>query len=286
MNQPSAATRLSEKTTRRALQVELQTGYSLSPVEAQVLAQYVQELIDEYTDLARQPGQIIYQAIALEEPAGKPLAACRKVPVQLTVYSAEDAQCWATQEPEMLRRLRVHRLVYEALLQGGALSQEDLGCVLGVSVKTIKRIFAYYRKTGHPLASRGEVCDMGRGVSHKIPVIRKYVQDLSFSTISQHLNHHGLRSMQRYLRHFALVLLLEERGLAAAEMQSIIGISETLIAQYHALYQELNHPQYQRTLERLKLTVGHLPPPRGAETPPSTLPSPPAPPASEKGGPP
>jgi hypothetical protein len=41
-----------------------------------------------------------------------------------------------------LRRLRVHRLTYEALLQGDALSQEDLACILGLSLKTIKRVFS------------------------------------------------------------------------------------------------------------------------------------------------
>ena len=49
---------------------------------------------------------------------------------------------------------------------------------------------------------------MGRGVSHKIPVIRKYVQDLSFSHISLDLGKHGISSMVRYLQHFALVMVL------------------------------------------------------------------------------
>jgi hypothetical protein len=44
---------------------------------------------------------------------------------------------------------------------------------------------------------------MGRGVSHKIPVIRRYVQDLSMSEISRVLGDHGIESMARYLRHFA-----------------------------------------------------------------------------------
>ncbi len=260
MEDQAAAIRLNEKNMLHTIQTELQQGYNLSPVEAQALAQYVQQLIDAQTGLARQPGQIIYQAIAVTEPAGKALKDCRKVAVQLTIHSAEDMQSWASQDMETLRQLRVHRLVYEALAQGGALSQEDLACVMGCSLKSIKRIFAYYRQQGHPLPSRGEVQDMGRGVSHKIPVIRKYVQDLSFSQISQHLHNHGLRSMARYLRHFALVMILQERGLTPAQMQSVIGISENLIQQYRDLYTELNYPPYERTLQRLKQSVLHIPP--------------------------
>ena len=257
-NRKSAA-RLMDKSTLHAIQVELQQGYNLSPVEAQVLAHRVQQLVDEQTGFARQQGQITYQAIALDEPPGKPLKRCRKVPVHLTLVAEGDARAWATEGPEALRRLRVHRLIYEALAQAGALSQEDLACLLGVSPKTIKRIFAYYRQQDQPLPSRGEIQDMGRGVSHKVPVIRKYVQDLSLSRISQHLGKHGISSMARYLRHFALVMILEDRGLTPAQMQSVIGISESLIQQYRTLYSELNVPEHSRTLERLKRTVFHSP---------------------------
>jgi hypothetical protein len=255
MNAQKVASRLVEKTALHAIEIELQQGYNLSPVEAQVLAHRVQQLVDEQTGFARQQGQITYQAIGMNEPAGKPLAKCRKVPVHLTLVAEGDAQIWATEGPRAGRRLRVHRLTYEALMQGGALSQEDLAYLLGVSLKTIKRIFAFYRQQGQSLPSRGEIQDIGRGVSHKIPVIRHYVQDLSFSHISLELGKHGIPNMARYLHHFALVMILEDRGLTPPQMQSVIGISENLIEQYRVLYAELNVPEYARTLERLKRTV-------------------------------
>jgi len=276
MNTQKVTSRLIEKTALHAIQVELQQGYDLSPVEAQVLANRVQQLVDEQTGLARQQGQITYQAIDINEPAGKPLAKCQKVPVHLTLVAEGDAQIWAADGSSALRRLRVHRLVYEALMQGGALSQEDLGYLLGVSLKTIKRIFAFYRQQGQRLPSRGEIQDMGRGVSHKIPVIRHYVQDLSFSYISLELGKHGIPNMARYLHHFALVMILEDRGLTPAQMQSVIGISENLIEQYRVLYDELNVPEYARTLERLKRMVFQ---PRTAPHQPSDAAK-----TSEKGG--
>jgi hypothetical protein len=249
------ASRLVEKTTLHGIEIELQQGYNLSPVEAQVLAHRVQQLVDEQTGFARQQGQISYQAIDINEPAGKPLAKCRKIPVHLTLVAEGDAQIWASEGPRAMRCLRVHRLTYEALMQGGALSQEDLAYLLGVSLKSIKRIFAFYRQQGQRLPSRGEIQDMGRGISHKIPVIRHYVQDLSFSHISLELGKHGIPNMARYLHHFALVMILEDRGLTPPQMQSVIGISENLIEQYRVLYAELNVPEYARTLERLKRTV-------------------------------
>lgn len=247
--------RLREKDTLHTIQVELQQGYNLSPVEAHVLAQRVQQLVDEQTGFARKQGQISYLAIDADEPPGRPLRQCRKVAVHLTLMDEGDAEVWAHDGPEALRRVRVHRLVYEAFLQGGALSQEDLACVLSISSKTVKRIFAFFREQGERLPSRGELQDMGRGVSHKVPVIRRYVQDLSFSHISRHLGQHGVQSMARYLRHFALVMILEDRGLTPGQMQSVIGISENLIEEYRLLYAELDVAEHQRALERLKRTI-------------------------------
>ena len=281
MYDQAAADRLAEKTSLHGIQVELQQGYDLSPVEAQVLARRVQEMVEERAGMACQAGQITYQAIAVNEPPGKPLALCRRAPVQLTVFAEDDGELWARGGAVELRRVRVHRLTYEALLQGGALSQEDVACVLGMSSKTVKRIFAWYRQQGQRLPSRGEIQDMGRGVSHKIPVIRQYVQNLSFSWISQALGKHGISSMARYLRHFALVMVLQDRGLTPAQMQSVIGISESLIGQYRVLYAELNVPEHARALERLRGTL--LYGPTQPQNRPEALNEPA--PAGQKGGP-
>jgi len=264
----------------QGLQIELQQGYGLSPVEALALARRVQDLVDERTGLARQPGQITYQAIAVDEPPGKPLRLCRKVPVHLTVVGEGDAQTWAHEGAHTLRQLRIQRLVYEALMQGGALSQEDLSCILGLSQRTIKRAFARYRQQGQALPSRGEIQDMGRGVSHKVPVIRRYVEDVSLTRISRSLGQHGIDSMARYLRHFALVMILTDRGLTRGQMQSVIGISENLVSEYQGLHAELDVPEYQRALSRLKQAVfqPHLTP-----EPPLVLTEPPTE-AGEKGG--
>lgn len=255
MYQSDSAERLQSKSTLHAIQVELQQGYNLSPVEAQVLAYRVHQLVDEQLGLARQAVQITYQAIDKDEPPGKPLRLCRKVAVHLTMAAEEDSEIWAKEGAEVVRRVRVRRWVYEALMQKGALSQEDLAYLLGASRKTVQRIFAWYREQGQRLPSRGEIQDMGRGVSHKVPVIRRYIEDLSFTRIADELGNHGIDSMARYLRHFALVMVLEERGLTPEQMQSVIGISTNLVNEYRALYAELNQPTHQRTLQRLQQVV-------------------------------
>lgn len=118
MSRNESSNRLKAKSILHAIQVELQQGYDLSPVEAQVLAQRVEQMVDQQLGHTRQTGQITYQAIAMEEPPGKALHDCRKVPVHLTVNAPEDHQTWAIKGAEELRRVRVHRLVYEARCRG------------------------------------------------------------------------------------------------------------------------------------------------------------------------
>jgi hypothetical protein len=118
MNSEPKAKRLAGKTRLHRIQVELKQGYNLSPVEAQVLAHRVQQLVDEETGTARQPGQVTYQAIAVGEPAGKPLATCRKVPVHLSLVAEEDSQVWASQGRHLAQVLDDDRSV---VLHGGCL---------------------------------------------------------------------------------------------------------------------------------------------------------------------
>jgi hypothetical protein len=246
--------RLDQKTAQRALVVELQRGYDLSPIEAEVLVERIEQYVDEQSGTDRGEGQIVYHAVAVDEPPGKPVAACRKVPVRLTVMAPEDAR--ALQEgPQFLRQARVQRVMYEAVHQGGVLVQEDLACILGFSLSTVKRIFATFREQGTPLPSRGEIQDMGRASSHKVAVVRRYVQDYSLSEISLRLGKHGLASMARYLRHFALVMILHERGLTTSQIRAVSGMSEGLVSEYVGLYQDLDVPEHQRTLRRLKSLV-------------------------------
>jgi hypothetical protein len=61
--------------------------------------------------------------------------------------------------------------------------------------------------------------------------------------------------MARYIRHFALVMILEDRGLSPQQMQSVIGTSVNLIDQYRQLYAELNTAEYSHTLARLKRLI-------------------------------
>jgi hypothetical protein len=98
---------------------------------------------------------VTYHAIDIDEPSEKPRFDCRKVPVQLTVMGAGDAVLCATEGLTALNRARVQRLVYEAVAQGGILSEEDLAFLLGMSSESVAGMLAHYAESGDALPCRG-----------------------------------------------------------------------------------------------------------------------------------
>ena len=97
---------------------------------------------------------VTYHAIDIQEAPGKPRFDCRKVPVQLTVMGAGDAVLCATEGLTALNRVRVQRLVLEAIAQGGTLSPKDLAFLLGVSLESVEDILAYHSQKNEALPCR------------------------------------------------------------------------------------------------------------------------------------
>lgn len=236
-----------------AFQAELQQGYHLSPTEAQLLAHRVQELIDERAGQTRWPGQISYHAIAVDEQPDKPLHLCRRVPVRLSSYTAEDPDVWASEGPVFLRRLRVCRLSYQALMQGGVLIDEDLACLLSVSLKTMRRILGARGEDDLHLPSRLEIgAEMAQGLSHEIPVIRKLVQGLGAAPQLSSIFQHVVMSLAGQLQGFGAVMVLEDWGLSPDQIQQALGIPILWIGQYRTLYAHLNQDRHAEPLRYMK----------------------------------
>jgi hypothetical protein len=111
----------------------------------------------EDTAFARAPWltPITYHAIDINEAPGRRRFDCRKVPVQLTVMGAGDAVLCATEGLTALNRVRVQRLVYEAVAQDGILGSEDIAFLLGISLQSVGDILAFYEGKDERLPCRG-----------------------------------------------------------------------------------------------------------------------------------
>jgi len=126
-----------------SLEVELQQEYGLSAVAGRALVRRLGEFVETFVQGqagSGQAGQIMYPAVAAGERAGKSLRYCLTVPVGLTLLHASDAEVLHGSGSPALRRARLARLCNEARSQGGLLSHEDLGLLLGVELSTVRRM--------------------------------------------------------------------------------------------------------------------------------------------------
>jgi lambda repressor-like predicted transcriptional regulator len=83
--------------------------------------------------------------------------------------------------------------------------------------------------------TRGQVKDIGKGVSHKGRIVGDWLAGYTFSQIKQR-RWHSVSSVERYCTDFQRVARLHSRGLSMADIRISTGLSERLIGEYLDLY--------------------------------------------------
>jgi hypothetical protein len=252
--------RLYWKEPLHSLGVELERDFGLSAIASRALVQRIGEFLDTYVSgqpETRGQGQVCYPAVAVGEPAGKPIRYCLTVPVSLTVIHPSDGEVLHTKGSPALRRVRLTRLCSEAYRQGAVLSHEDLSFFLAVDLSTVGRLVKQCAKSGDRPSTRGLIQDIGRTVSHKELVVRHYFKGMQPGRIAA-CTGHSLGSVERYLADFGRVVALNNRRLAPEVIRRITGLSARLVTSYLTLACEYDRPEHQCVLERLLLRFGPL----------------------------
>jgi hypothetical protein len=236
--------RLASKNLDSQFQALITEGLSCSPFEArgildalhEVYGQYLQESASEIL-----PGRLSLVAIDAEEPAGKPLGACQKRTITLTVHRGkEDDHLLARQGPTAWRRARIPDLLEEALSQGALLTREDLAYrVFFVSVRTISRDLAFLRAQPQApdLPLRGTLHDIGPVITHRVQIVGLALDGHSQFEICRRTRH-SPQAVSNYLSTFTRSARLAQQGLAPKEIAFLLQRGERLIQHYLDLYHE------------------------------------------------
>lgn len=228
-----ALERLEAKSVEEAIINQISRDFNLAPFMARTHFQQMQSYFEQYLGQAQQIGQMSFLAVSADSPPGQPVAACRRLTIRLTLDSPDDLTAFS-QGLAALRRSKIQRLTCEAQEQGALLTQEDLARLLSTSRSTIKRDIAQLRQAGTDVPTRGQVRDIGRGVSHKSQIVGDWLAGYTFSQIQQR-RWHALSSIERYCRDFQRVVQLQAHGLSTAEIRQSTDLSERLIGEYLAL---------------------------------------------------
>jgi hypothetical protein len=231
--------RLKSKTARAAIIQKIATDFNLMPIIAEAYYKQISTYFHQHANVQLTSGQICYEAVAADEPAGKHIALARKVSCRLTLNDVNiDFEILANYELAGLRRHRILRLTREAYDQGALLSYEDLAILLTTSPSTVKRDIRHLKKhDGKFVMTRGTKHDMGPGLSHKTQIIELYLKGYQFTEIEQKTNH-SETSVMRYLRDFTQVVTIYHQGFPPAQIRMITRMSDRLVREYLQLLSE------------------------------------------------
>lgn len=235
--------RLEVKRVSEAIIERIEHDFNLAPLVARTLFGQIRRYFESYYQLKNDSGQLSYLAVSAASPAGQKLRESRRVTVKLSLYAADDLVAMR-QGIGALRQGRIKRLTEEAYEQGGLLSHEDLSCLLSSSLSTIKREVSKLRGEELTVPTRGQIKDIGKGVSHKRQIVADYLAGYTFSEIEWRRKH-SVGSIERYCHDFVRLIRLKEKKLSLTDMRRTTGLSERLIKQYLALYEE-SEPENER----------------------------------------
>jgi hypothetical protein len=228
--------RLAAKDAESAIVARICEDFNLTPVLARAHYEQMARYFADFGHVAVRPGELCYLAVRASEPPGKPIVACQKVQVALELAVVEDQRVLREQGLAAMRQQRLARLARQAQVQGGLLTVEDLAYLTCSSTATVKRDVARCRAEGIAVPTRGQIRDIGPGVSHKAQVVQLYLWGLQFTDIESRTRH-SEGSIRRYLADFRQIAALYARGASIPEIRAATSRSASLIAQYIGIYE-------------------------------------------------
>lgn len=254
MNQEEI-TRMEVKTAEHRFVHLLKTDFRFSTRMAEELLEEAQKhLIGKPEQI--KPGQQRVILVSRKARHGRSLSEIEKVEVIWTIDEGKtDLEVLAKKGPKGLRHHRIQRLLQEALEQGAVASQEDLSKVLQVTPRTIQRDFAELKAAGEWLPSRGYLRGIGRGQTHKAAIIGRWLRGETYDQLVVH-THHSLSSIQGYIQSFVRVVQLHEQGFENHQIALLAQMSEPLVEEYLAVYQENGSPSCRERLNEQLQRLG------------------------------
>ena len=214
-------------------------GYDKGTVTANAIVNDILDLIEQYyryTDNSFiKPGQMVWHAVPVNEypQRAKSIAKTRLKPVILDIISEEDIE--NMKKPMHQREIRIQkaeRWTHQAYDQGALLTQLDLAVLFGVNENTareyVKEYFSLYNRV---LPTRGNVQFIGSGQTHKKNIITMYLNGYLVPTICQRTNH-SKESVERYIRDFEAVRLLQTKFDDIHTISLIARLSKAVVQQY------------------------------------------------------
>ncbi len=241
--------RLKQKQLDELFSRKLQVGLNCSPFEAAAIKNLVYEVYQPFFDnsYSLQPGQIMFQAVSVENHPGQKLSDCSLTSVVLTLDAGQhDLHVREKQGVIGLRRHRLQRICTEAFQQGALLTIEDIANrLLNCGERTLSRDIKALKDQDVILELRSTIKDIGRSLTHRKLIVSHWLKGMEYADISR-TTHHSLLSVQNYVDKFKRVIWLANQHYEFPTIAFLVKISISLVQEYYRLYQDLSIAPHRR----------------------------------------
>lgn len=197
----------------------------------------------------RKNGEVIYYAVSENTRSGTPLTETEFVAVKLTMWAEDDKNPQSAYSTKTRKWNKALRYALQAQNQNAHLSQYDLAYLLGSSVGVIKQLMKIHKSILIP--TRGNIHDIGPGISHAENIIKLYLQGFTETEIKFKTGH-CYESIENYLRNFTKVVGLTDLGLNVNQIRMSAKISSHLAQKFYRIYKDYDTPAYGWILAKIR----------------------------------
>jgi len=238
-------------TVAQQMYVEIESDYQFPRAVSRSLVDLFTSYIEIYFGGQRNPNQIVFNSMAASVPPGTPANEGLTIPVKLSIFDPDDIHVSSNKGIKEMNKSRIIRIVEEAFDQGGALTQSDISLILGLSNRTVVRYVKEIQDSGLFLHTRGNIRDIGPGVSHKTKIIELYLKNYEYGDIERRTKH-SAGAIMRYIKEFSRIFILNEQGHTFNEIRVLSDISEKLLKEYLNLIEIYQGDEYEDRLDQIR----------------------------------
>ncbi len=248
--------RMDIKTLERLFANLITDGTNCSSFESDIIVEKAKEIFAVGAHAEGNilhPGQMVWTAIDINEPPGKPLKRCKLRRITLThIEPQEDTEVYRSYGPSAKRRQQIMRMAVEAQDQQALLTQEDIGVILDTDVRTIRRDIQTLRKEGISVPTRGQQKDIGPGVTHRVLAVSLFLEDKEPLEIARTIKH-SLRAVERYIDTFCRVVYCQRKFRNNLKTSLVVGVSLATVNTYLQLHTDsCEDPDYRERISEIE----------------------------------
>jgi len=240
----------SDLTSHHELFVEdLLINHGFSRAKCNLYMQMLSEFEHILGQLNIPSNSIIYFATSDSESPAKTLAMSSIIPTTITWWNEDDLQSTNKDSTSSLKWRKILRFSTMATSCAACLTQYDLSFLLAMHPGVIQKAAKEHKDVLLPL--RGNISDIGPGISHAEKIITLYLQGYTETEILRRTGH-TYSSIENYLIMFSRVVAMLDRGLPLPLVRQTIGCSMRLVEKYALLYTKYDIPDYQFSLMQIR----------------------------------